>query len=284
MSRRSSRTRDLDCRLDVVRPTRHDVAAMRRVAAIAYEGEYLLMAADQAQRALRGDGHLVISDRTRSYFLAMADQAEIYDGIRPEDADRLVALMEGGTPIERAALLPDVVSDDPEQITVAPGSLVIVGGIPGSGKSTFARRQVAQGLDAVILDVDEHVKDGERTWCGFQESYNTCAAIAQEQLVKGRTVLWESTLTIAPRRWQVLALAARHRCATELILLPADAATSIQQIAARVKSGGHDVPAEVIRDYAQRWPGEARAVRYEGFTRIWRLSAKAQADCSITSA
>lgn len=152
--------------------------------------------------------------------------------------------------------------------------LVIVGGAPGTGKSTTARRMATE-IGAVVLSSDEVRKElagipleehraepldsGRYAPESTEAVYDELLQRASQLLSMGESVVLDATWSDASRRERARAVAAgaiadvsEHRC----VLDPEVAA---ERIAARIAAGGEasDVTPELSRRLAERfepWP------------------------------
>jgi len=137
-------------------------------------------------------------------------------------------------------------------------SLVLVAGVNGSGKSTFAAD--AKGTDLLLgqatINPDDLGKDAAKEFPTLNQSGADLAGAERAEkavwraIAEGNSVAVETVLS-SKKFAPVLVAARRRRFKTRLIFIALPTVEqSLARIAARVKSGGHDVPEEKVR---QRW-------------------------------
>jgi predicted kinase len=102
------------------------------------------------------------------------------------------------------------------------GSVIIVSGLPGSGKSYFAQR-LAQMLKAVYLNSDSirislHAQ-GKYTLDDKMYIYQTMAELTDKHLSRGETVVADATFYHHAMRDLLSGIASKHNCKTAFILV-----------------------------------------------------------------
>jgi predicted kinase len=149
-----------------------------------------------------------------------------------------------------------------DRIALPPRSLLVVGGLPGAGKTTLVRR-LAPIAGAVVLDSEP----ATRRWMRLPLPYRLLRPLAHAEhhlrialallLAPGAVVVHETATRRASRRW-LLALAALARRPAHLLLLdvPAEAARAGQHARRRT------VPSASFARHAGRW----RALRAHAAT------------------
>ncbi len=141
-------------------------------------------------------------------------------------------------------------------------ALVIVGGVNGCGKSTFARQ--AAGTDTLLgqapinpddLTLAAQKEAVQRRFDLGRSGANLVAVERAEKAVwraiaEGRSAAVETVLSSA-KFVDVVAAAGRRQYRTRLVFVALPTVDlAIERVAARVKAGGHGVPEEQIRS---RW-------------------------------
>lgn len=136
--------------------------------------------------------------------------------------------------------------------------IVIVGGINGSGKSTFARDAAGTALllDQVAINPDELSKQAQAELPSLNDAGASLAGAERAEkavwraIAEGSSVAVETVLS-SDKFIPVLAAARKRRYRTRLIFVALPTIDeSLARIASRVLKGGHDVPPERVR---ARW-------------------------------
>src|SRR5262245_38477787 len=135
--------------------------------------------------------------------------------------------------------------------------LVIFGGLPGTGKSTQARR-LAEQLSAVYLRIDtieRAITDGEEAVAVYDQGYRVAYALAEDNLRLGHTVVGDSVnpLQITRDAWRRVAKRAAVR-AMEIEVICSDPREHRRRIETRTV----DIPVawdEVVTRNYEPWSG-----------------------------
>jgi predicted ABC-type ATPase len=136
--------------------------------------------------------------------------------------------------------------------------VVIVGGVNGSGKSTFARRAAETELllGQTAINPDELSKEAQSELPALNDSGASLAGAERAEkavwraIAEGRSVAVETVLS-SDKFMPVLAAARNRRYRTRLIFVAVPSVDeTLARIASRVQSGGHDVPPDRVR---ARW-------------------------------
>lgn len=136
--------------------------------------------------------------------------------------------------------------------------VVIVGGVNGSGKSTFARRAAESELllGQTAINPDELSKEAQAELPSLNDSGASLAGAERAEkavwraIAEGRSVAVETVLS-SDKFIPVLAAARKRRYRTRLIFIAVPTVdATLARIASRVLDGGHDVPPERVR---ARW-------------------------------
>ena len=163
----------------------------------------------------------------------------------------------------------------PGEIHLAPDALVLLIGISGSGKSTFATRHFlpSQVLssDALRAMVADDPNDQSATDAAF-ELLHTAASL---RLARGRLTVVDATNVERWARGRLLALARRHhRPAAAIVLhVPLEAA-----LGRNLSRTDRRLPASAIRRQGSWLSASLPALAEEGIAPIWLLTSKEEVD------
>lgn len=123
--------------------------------------------------------------------------------------------------------------------------LIIVRGLPGSGKSTYARKLVDLHRDYQHLEADMYFVNNAGHYCfdpqHLPQAHDWCQQQARLALLEGKTVVVSNTFV---RLWEMksyLDLAEQLKLRVEIV----EAKGEFESI--------HDVPVSTIAKMAQRW-------------------------------
>lgn len=125
--------------------------------------------------------------------------------------------------------------------------LIIIGGANGSGKTTFAREIVAEfgieylGADEIAAEIDKENPEKVAV-----QAARIFSRRLEESIENGKSLLVESTLSgVSLRKYLVRAKTENFKISVYFIYL-SSAELCVNRVAARVKRGGHHVPAEDV--------------------------------------
>ena len=152
------------------------------------------------------------------------------------------------------------IPDGAQPLDPAPPTLLLTRGLPGSGKTTEARRWVAQAQpgDRVYVDRDSlrMTMFGQHGLLGPTEEDSV--TLAQHAMIiallqNHRSVVVADTFLREDRLHPMYVIAKRTGAIVEIIdLLWVPVLTCVERDAARAAAGGRSVGAEVITDMARR--------------------------------
>jgi protein phosphatase len=165
----------------------------------------------------------------------------------------------------------------PIRISIPTRSLVVLIGLPGCGKSTFARRHFPE---TAIVSSDlcrKLVSDSEDNQVASPQAFDLMATIIAKRMGLGRLVVADAmNLRPASRRpW--LVLARQYGYPAYAIVLDVPAAACIERDAGRPRNVG----AQVILDNVRRMAFEPADLLKEGFTGAWRLGMDVIDQCEV---
>jgi protein phosphatase len=154
-------------------------------------------------------------------------------------------------------------------ITIPELSLVVLVGISGSGKSTFAR---AHFRPTEVLSSDfcrALVSDDENDQGATADAFDVLNFIAGKRLAAGRLTVVDATSVQAAARQSLIALAKRHHVLAVAIVLDVP-----EGVCAARNTGRSDRPfgARVLRQQHDQLRRGLRGLRREGFHRVHVLS------------
>lgn len=139
--------------------------------------------------------------------------------------------------------------------------LIVLGGLPGTGKTTIARR-VADQLDATYLRIDT-IEQALRSALGLKDDvgpagYVVACSISTENLASGRTVIADCVNPVATTReaWRLVA-ANSHSPILEVELFCSDAVEHRRRVETRTTDIEEMVPptwAQVVTRNYEEWP------------------------------
>ena len=157
----------------------------------------------------------------------------------------------------------------PGEIRLPPDALVLLVGISGSGKSTFAARHFrpSQVLssDALRAMVADDPNDQSATEAAF-ELLHTAASL---RLARGRLTVVDATNVERWARGRLQALARRHGRPTAAIVLHLPLEVALERNLSRTD---RRLPPSVIRRQASWLSGSLPALAEEGVAPVWLLT------------
>jgi predicted kinase len=151
-------------------------------------------------------------------------------------------------------------------------TLVVLCGVAGSGKSTFAQRLVAshhdQGLRATSIVSSDRCRalvcDDEANQQVNRDSFDLFHYIIYKRMLQGRFTIADSTALMTEARHRMLGLARRHNYYTCLFVFNIPTETCILQDQARQRTVG----AQVINYHANQLQQALPEIQGESWHRI----------------
>jgi len=163
-----------------------------------------------------------------------------------------------------------VASRDPVQIAIPELSLVVLVGVSGSGKSTFARRHF-KVTEVISSDVCRGlVSDDENDQTATKDAFEVLHVVAGKRLSAGRLTVIDATNVQAEARKPLVALARAYHCLPVAIVFDVPQKSCLERNRSRPNRtfGPH-----VIRQQAQQLRRSMRSLEREGFRHVFVLSS-----------
>ncbi len=170
--------------------------------------------------------------------------------------------------------------DNGESLVLPRRTLLILCGVAGAGKSTFARRlvkeQYPQGLRTTsIVSSDECralVCDDDNNQQVSRDAFDLLYYIVQKRLLQGRFTLVDSTALLADTRRKLLEIAQRHHYTTCLLVFNTSSITCVQRDRTRIRRVGE----EVIRYHQGLLSRVLEEIPHEGWHQVRVLAEQEQ--------
>jgi protein phosphatase len=163
-------------------------------------------------------------------------------------------------------------------ITIPELSLVVLVGISGSGKSTFARAHFAP---TEVLSSDfcrALVSDDENDQGATADAFDVLNFIAAKRLDAGRITVIDATSVQAAARQSLIALARRHHVLAVAIVLDVPEGVCAARNAAR---SDRAFGARVLRQQHDQLRRSLRGLRREGFHRVHVLAGPDEIEAAV---
>ena len=164
------------------------------------------------------------------------------------------------------------------QITLPELSLVVLIGISGSGKSTFAARHFGP-TEVISSDFCRAlVSDDENDQAATADAFEVLNFIAAKRLDAGRLAVIDATSVQPAARQSLIALARQHHVLAVAIVLDVPERTCAERNAARADRsfGGH-----VLRQQHDQLRRSLRGLRREGFHRVYVLDGEQEIAAAV---
>ncbi len=162
-------------------------------------------------------------------------------------------------------------------LTIPKRSLVVLIGLPGSGKSTFARRHFWESSIVSSDACRRLVSDSEINQVASQQAFEVMATILAKRMELGRLVVADAMHLRPGVRQDWLAVARQHGYPAYAIVLDVPAAVCIKRDAGRARRVG----AEVILNNVRRMAFGLSDLLAEGFVGVWRLGMDVIDQCQV---
>ncbi len=159
------------------------------------------------------------------------------------------------------------------EITIPDPSLVLLLGVSGSGKSTFARQHFAPTEIVSSDHCRALVCDDENDQSVNQAAFEILHLIAAKRLAQGKLAVIDATNVQAAARQQLLVLAAAARLPAVAIVFKFDIEICLQHNAKRLH---RVVPPEIILQQQQALLESLASLAGEGFQSVYVLTATAE--------
>lgn len=131
--------------------------------------------------------------------------------------------------------------------------LVIIRGIPGCGKSTYAAGLAANGYNIVNRDTLRLLHNGaEHNFSDEPKITAVQDALIDYYLRDGRDVVSDDTNVEWTYVQRIAGIGLRNNAQVEITVLDTPVEVAIARNKARADGGGRDVPETVIRSYYER--------------------------------
>jgi protein phosphatase len=154
------------------------------------------------------------------------------------------------------------------QITVYSPSIVVLVGVSGAGKSTFARRFFS---NTEILSSDgcrAVVSDDENDQTATGAAFSLLRVIAEMRLQRGKLCAVDATNLLPRDRLQFVRLANQFECPASAIVLDVPLETCLKRTQFR---RDRDIPAEAVDRQFRQFREHTPSLPLEGFFPLWRL-------------
>jgi len=175
--------------------------------------------------------------------------------------------------------------DDGETLALPRRTLLVLCGVAGAGKSTFACRlveeQYVQGLRATSIVSSDYCRalvcDDDNNQQVSHDACDLLYYIVQKRLLQGRFTIVDSTALQADTRHRLLEIAQRHSYNACLLVFNTSPATCIQRDHTRIRKVGD----EVIRYHEGLLRQVLVDVSHESWQQVYILEEQTQLTCRI---
>lgn len=167
-------------------------------------------------------------------------------------------------------------------VSVPESGLVLLAGVPGSGKSTYAARVFGAG-EVFSSDAFREMVAGD---AGDQDAsadaFAILEAVVAARLRRNLFTVVDATNARGQDRRRWAQIARENNCPSTLIIVDVPVDVALERIAGRVAEGGRDVPDRVVRAMSRELSRAERKAREEGFTRVHLLDGLRLDQATVT--
>ena len=163
-------------------------------------------------------------------------------------------------------------------LTIPELSLVVLVGVSGSGKSTFARKHFKRTEILSSDDCRALVSDDENSQAATNDAFEVMHFIASKRLATGKLTVVDATNVQAEARKPLVALAREFHCLPVAIVLAVPERIAHDRNRARPD---RDFGPHVIRQQAQQLRRALRALEREGFRHVHVLRTPEDIDAVV---
>ncbi len=173
--------------------------------------------------------------------------------------------------------------DNRESLVLPSRSLLVLCGVAGAGKSTFARSLVEQHQELRTTSIISSdycralVCDDDNNQQVSREAFDLLYYIVQKRLLLGRFTIVDSTALQADTRRKLLEIAQRHRYNACLLIFNTSSTTCIHRDQTRIRRVGE----EVIRYHMGLLRQVLLAAPHEGWQQVRVLEEQMQHEYRI---
>lgn len=162
-----------------------------------------------------------------------------------------------------------ILSGSPCEISIPEGALVVLVGITGAGKSTFARRRFK---DTRVLSSDRMraiISDSENDMEASSDAFSLVHTIARMRISRGLLTVIDATNTIDFARSDLLKIAAECDAPAVAVVLNIPYETCLERTFLRTDRPFGE---EVVKMHFEEFRIAMKSIDHEGFDRVYVLN------------